>query len=181
MLLPIVMYGHPILRKKAQRIEAIDDSILQLIADMKETLLSKNGLGLAAPQVGKSVQLFMTNVPENEDEFRMRIDNVRVFINPKILSYSNEGWIHDEGCLSLPQIYIPIPRPLSVVVQFQDETGKAFEETLSEWPARVFCHENDHINGVLTPDRADSRERKRIEPILKHIKEQFKQHNEQFN
>lgn len=180
MQLPIVMYGHPILRKKAQKIEAIDDSILKLIADMKETLLSKNGLGLAAPQVGKSVQLFLTNVPENEDEFRMKIDHVRVFINPKILSHSDEGWIHEEGCLSLPRIYIPIPRPLSIVIQAQDETGKLFEETFSNWAARVFCHENDHLNGVLTPDRADSRERKRIEPILKKIKEQYTKHNEQF-
>ncbi len=181
MQLPIVIYGHPILRKKAQLIDTIDNSIGELIGNMKETLLAKNGLGLAAPQIGKSLALFITNVPVNEDDYKNNIPNIKVFINPKICSHSEESWIHEEGCFSLPKIYVPVPRPYSIVVEYQDENGLIINTTLSGWAARVFCHENDHINGVLSIDRTTPRERQKAEPYLKKMKDQYKEFNKQFS
>jgi len=180
MQLPIVLYGHPVLRKKAKEIQGFDEAMRKLIADMKETLLDKKGLGLAAPQINRSVQLFLTNVPATEEEFEQRIGHLRVFINPKILSHSEEEWLYDEGCLSVPKLYLPIPRPVTIVVRAQDETGKEFEETLTGWPARVFCHENDHLNGVLHIDRASRSDRQKIALQLKRMEKEFKDYNKQF-
>lgn len=169
MKLKLAYYGDPILRKKGIAIETIDASIHQLVEDMIETMHAENGCGLAAPQVHKSVALFVTCLDRYQGEEVIE-GKVKVFINPKILSYSEETWVMDEGCLSIPGVRGKVERPVTIKIQATDLEGNLFTETLSEMEARVFMHENDHINGVLYIDRMPAKKRKELEPFLKKIK-----------
>lgn len=175
MKLPIAYYGDPILRKKTLKIDAITDEIRQLVADMEETMHAHNGIGLAAPQVHHSLALFITYANEY-------IDNpipdapkplLRIFINPKILEYSEEVWERGEGCLSIPKVYGTVYRPVTIKIEATDLEGNKFTETFSDLPARAIMHENDHLNGVLFIDRLDKKERKEIESDLKKLKQKF--------
>ena len=104
MQLPLAYYGNPILRKKCQRIEKFDDKLRQLAKDMEETMNVHNDIGLAAPQVQVSLAIFITNVPIEVGPDQTEPGITRVFINPKILEYSEEEWLRGEGCLSIPQV-----------------------------------------------------------------------------
>lgn len=173
MKLPLAYYGNPVLRKKAAPVEKITDEIRTLIKNLLDTMQSYGGLGIAAPQVGKSVAIFIISPPIDEKDGHLIQAPPRVFINPKLTNPSQENWIHNEACLSIPKISGDVMRPLSVTVTAQDINGKEFTETFTEWPARVIMHENDHINGVLFIDRLTAQERKRIEPKLHAIKKQY--------
>lgn len=173
MKLPIAYYGNPILRKKGARVDAITDELRQLVADMEETMMAHDGIGLAAPQVNHSIALFITRVAENTDEDRDAPCVTRVFINPKILEYSEEQWLRGEGCLSIPQVYATVSRPLRITVEATDMDGKRFTEEFKGLPARAIMHENDHINGVLFIDRVHGKEREELEPYLRFIKKNF--------
>lgn len=173
MKLDLAYYGDPLLRKKAEEILTIDDDILQLIRDMEETMFATNGIGLAAPQVKRSLRLFIVNNPDKDDEGNLIPVPTRVFINPKILSVSNETWEEQEGCLSIPKIYEDVARPLTVKLEAQDETGKTFVEDFTGWDAKVILHENDHINGVLFIDRVNGKKRKALDPFLVAVKQRY--------
>jgi peptide deformylase len=173
MHLPLTYYGNPILRKKAEHVGTITAEIKTLIADMIETMTASNGLGIAAPQVGKSVAIFITSFPHEDEKGNYMQEPPRVFINPKISNPSADTWSHSEGCLSIPKVYGDVARPTSITVTAMDETGKEFTETFTGWPARVIMHENDHINGVLFIDRIDPDSRKKIEPKLREIKKKY--------
>ncbi|MBS4169167.1 peptide deformylase [Parachlamydia sp. AcF125] len=174
MQLPLAYYGDPILRKKCARIEQIDHQLKQLVSDMEETLEAHRGIGLAAPQVHHALNLFITKVPLKntyEEEIPAKL---RVFINPKILAYSQEKNICAEGCLSIPNLYAPVARPISISLQYTDLEGKIWIEEFKELEARCILHENDHINGVLFIDRVKKgNERKLLDPLLKQIKKQY--------
>lgn len=172
MKLPLAYYGHPILRKKTARIEKITPSIIELVNDMIETMNDAKGCGLAAPQVHHSLAVFITCVPNYEDEDETP-GVLRVFINPKILEHSQETWISQEGCLSIPRLYRDVERPSFIKIEATDLEGNVFQEILSGMDARVFMHENDHINGVLYIDRLPPKEKKEIEPFLREIKKKY--------
>jgi peptide deformylase len=142
-MLDIVRYGDEILVKKAEPVKNIDAAIRKLGEDMLETL-SGNGVGLAAPQIGQSIRMFVTDVEG---------DKHRVFINPEILLTSQEQITFEEGCLSLPKLYIDVVRPETIKVQAWNEKGRPFTLEVGGFLARVIQHENDHLDGILFIDR----------------------------
>ena len=173
MKLPLLYYGNQILRKKAAPVVEINDEIRAFIKDLEDTMLAKNGIGISAPQVGKSITVFLTSHPIEDSHGGYKHAPTQVFINPKLTDPSDETWIHDEGCMSIPGIYEDVERPVSITVTALDINGKEFTERLTGWAARVCMHENDHINGVLFIDRMVSfKRRQEIEPILRKIKKQ---------
>jgi peptide deformylase len=150
MIYPIVMYGDPVLRQRGKDIEAGTD-IKQLVEDMYETLEGANGIGLAAPQVGKSLRLFIVDGTSLEDEPGM--DNFRkVFVNPQILEEAGSPWEFEEGCLSIPNIRERISRKEQLRIRYFDENWNAFEETFDGMKARIIQHEYDHIEGKMFVD-----------------------------
>jgi peptide deformylase len=175
MKLPLAYYANPILRRKADPVEKVDDELRAFIRDMEETMLDLRGLGLAAPQVKRSIRLFMTNIPVKDENGEMHPTITRVFINPKILSVSEESWIANEGCLSIPKVYGEVIRPKSVTIEAMDQNGIHFTETFTGWEAKAIFHENDHINGVLFIDRVDKKHRRDLEKELLIIKNKFPQ------
>jgi peptide deformylase len=142
----IVRLGNDVLRQKAQPVGVIDDSIRALIDEMFVAMDAERGVGLAAPQVGKLIRLFVITA---EDGVR------RVFINPHIIASSDELVSREEGCLSLPGIYGNIVRPKKVTVHALNEQGKKFIIEADGVLSRAIQHENDHLDGVLFIDRAD--------------------------
>lgn len=177
MILQLAYYGEPILRKKTEPVKEINDEIRQLVADMIETMHVKDGIGLAAPQIFKSLSLFVTCVPIYVDEDAMRPGVERIFINPKILSYSDEISTLPEGCLSIPHLSGYVTRPLKIVVEAMGLDGKTFTQEFFNYEARCIMHENDHINGKLFIDRLDSKERQELEPKLREIKKKYASKN----
>lgn len=172
MKLNLAYYGDPILRKKAARVDHIDDELRQFVADMIETMV-ESGMGLAAPQVKRSIALFVAMFPVEDPDGKFRYSPPQVFINPKILAHSEETWTEDEGCLSIPKLRGDVTRPLKISIEATDLDGNHFTAELVGWPARVFLHENDHLNGVLYIDRMDPKKRKEIEPKLREIKRTY--------
>jgi len=171
--LPLAYYGDPILRKKGARVETINDGIRQLANDMIDTMKESNGLGLAAPQVHHSLAMFVICVPTQQPDESWLPGKVRVFINPKIVSYSDDLWGYVEGCLSIPTIYEDVLRPFKVTVTATDLEGNEFTEEFEGLEAHAVMHENDHINGVLFIDRLSAKKRKELEPRLRQIKKKF--------
>lgn len=143
MIYPIVKYGQEVLQKVAEPVAVFDGELEKLVADMFETMYAANGVGLAAPQIGISKKLCVIDVTSGEDP------NARlVLANPVIVS--TEGKIaHEEGCLSLPDFRASTGRPLKSTVRAQDVHGKEFTMTGEGLLARAFCHETDHLNGIL--------------------------------
>lgn len=177
MKLPLAYYGDPILRKKGAAIIEIDETIHQLVKDMAETMEEENGAGLAAPQVHQSLSLFVTCIPHYVDEETLLPGELRVFINPKIIWYSQEIWTCDEACLSIPGLHARVERPLKVTIQATNLEDKIFEETFIGYDAHVIMHENDHINGVLYIDRLTPKIKKEIERDLRAIKQKYYQNS----
>lgn len=167
---PLAYYGNPILRKKAAAIPKITDELKQLVADMIETMTAHNGCGLAAPQIHQSIALFITRIDHHDEEDNLIPGEVRVFINPKIISHTPEQWTCSEGCLSIPGVREDVSRPEKVVIQATNLDGVSFEEEFTEFDAHVIMHENDHLNGVLFIDRLSPKKKKEIEPKLRLIK-----------
>lgn len=174
MILNLAYFGNPILRKKAKPVEALTEEVLQLIADMKETVLDHEALGLAAPQVKRSLRIFLMCPPiEVSGQKRMDLGPPEVFINPKILSFSEETDVEGEGCLSIPGVIADIERPIEIEIEAMNEKGEIFTRVLQGLSARCFLHENDHVNGVLSIDRVKGRARKALDSQLREIKKKY--------
>ncbi len=160
MILPIVAYGSPILRKVSQEIDADYPGLEKLLADMWETLYNSNGVGLAAPQINKDIRLFLVdseqifeNQEEDEkDEFPDAPGYKGVFINAHIVELGGNEWSYNEGCLSIPKIREDILRKESVTLQYMDENFVAHTRTFNGITARVILHEYDHTEGKLFID-----------------------------
>lgn len=150
MIYPIVMYGDPVLRQKAKDIEPGSD-ILSLVEDMYETMHAANGVGLAAPQIGKSIRLFVIDGRVIEDEPGME-NFKKVFVNPVMLEELGTGWEYEEGCLSIPNIREKISRKERLKIKYFDENWNLNEETFDGMKARIIQHEYDHIEGKLFVD-----------------------------
>ncbi len=152
MILPIYLYGQPVLRKETEEIENTPE-LKQLIADMFETLTQAEGCGLAAPQVGKPWRLFVVDGSELAEDYPECKDFKRVFINPELLEESEETCTYSEGCLSLPGISENVVRPERVVMRYLDENFQEHEEEFSGFCARIVQHEYDHLEGHVFTDR----------------------------
>jgi peptide deformylase len=147
-LLPIIKLPDPVLRRKAEPVERIDDATRGLIADMFETMRDAPGIGLAAPQVGVLRRIVVIETPPEEGKEAVPI----VLINPEILSTGDGKRLHEEGCLSIPQIFAEIERPSLVRVKYLTEDGQQAERDFTDLEATVVQHEVDHLNGVLFLD-----------------------------
>jgi len=161
---PIVVYGDPVLREKAQKIKEIDRDVKELVSDMIATLENQRGLGLAAPQVGVSLRVFIIDLSAIDIT-----ETVKVFINPEIISTSGEV-VMEEGCLSFPGIFQKINRPEYAKVKAIDLDGNEFTLEASGMLARAIQHENDHLNGVLFIDHFSSLSRTLLQGKLKKLK-----------
>ena len=144
------MYGDPVLRKRAQNIKTGSD-VKTLVLDMFETMHGANGIGLAAPQIGKSVRLFVVDGSTLEDEPEL-VDFRKVFINPEMLKEQGEPWPFEEGCLSIPGIREDISRKAKIRIRYFDENWIPFEEGFDGVKGRIIQHEYDHIEGKLFID-----------------------------
>ena len=162
MILPIYAYGHPILRKETQEIEELNEETETLIEIMFETMYGSHGVGLAAPQIGKALRLFIVDASpfaedeaeneEEEKENKFLKDFKRVFINPIIEEEHGEEWGFEEGCLSIPGIREEVWRKDNVVLSYYNEKWELVEEEFTGLAARVVQHEYDHIEGKLFTD-----------------------------
>jgi peptide deformylase len=170
---PLIYYGNPILRQRASPIEAIDDSIRQLAEDMLVLIRNHNGAGLAAPQAGVSVRLFIACPYQIFDDGRWELTAPRVYINPKIEIISDEMDIMDEGCLSLPGIRGDILRPKKIRIEALNMDWQQVVEEHDWINARMMMHENDHLNGVLYIDRLHPKERRQLDQQLQMIKKKY--------
>jgi peptide deformylase len=150
MIYPIVMYGDPVLRQKAKDIEPGTD-VKQLIADMVDTMHAASGIGLAAPQIGKAIRLFVVDGAGLDEEPDME-NFKKAFINPQILDETGTPWDFEEGCLSIPNIREKISRKEKVKIKYYDEDWKLHEEEYDGMKARIIQHEYDHIEGKLFVD-----------------------------
>lgn len=172
-LLPLVYYGNPLLRKKSDVLEEITDEIRILADNMLETMDQNNGIGLAAPQIGRCVRLFILRNYVETPDGHIHLTQPQVYINPKLSSPSEETQLGEEGCLSVPGVHVDVERPLKITIEALDLDGKSFTEHLVGYKARVVMHENDHLNGVLHIDRTDPETRKLVEPELQAIKKKY--------
>ncbi|MCU4173838.1 peptide deformylase [Carboxylicivirga sp. N1Y90] len=152
MIYPVVVYGHPVLRKVAISIDKDYEGLEQLIADMWNTMYKADGLGLAAPQIGKSIRLFVIDADVLKDEFPELAGFKKVFINAQIEFLESKFESTAEGCLSLPMINEKVKRPSRIRIKYQDEHFNHYEEEYDGFTARVIQHEYDHIEGKLFID-----------------------------
>lgn len=177
MILPIVAYGHPVLRKRAKDIKADDPGLDKLIADMWETLYASNGVGLAAPQVNRDIRLFIVDTEqmfrnmdeEGKNEYPGDTGTKAVFINARIKELNGDEWLYNEGCLSIPKIREDIYRQETVTLQYRDEQFQEQVTTFSGLSARVILHEYDHIQGKLFIDHISPLKRKLMNGKLNDI------------
>jgi peptide deformylase len=164
--LRIRKYGDPVLRKKASPITEIDEAIRELAEDMIETMQDAEGVGLAAPQVGESLRLFVVDIGVIEED-----GLPRAFVNAEILSASGEERL-EEGCLSIPGITEDVVRPSQIKVRYTTLDGETVEEECEGLLARVIQHEVDHLNGVFFIDRISPMKRRLLEKRLRKIAEE---------
>jgi peptide deformylase len=159
-ILKVAHMGHPVLRARARPLEAAEirsPAVQQLIDDMLETMAEYQGVGLAAPQVHKSVRLFVAGFPEPDDDEQEEPEvPLMVLINPEITAVGKETSEDWEGCLSIPDIRGRVPRARQIVVRAYDRNGKRLEIKASNFTARVIQHETDHLDGILFFDRMKS-------------------------
>lgn len=171
----LIYYGNPILRKKANEVEAITPEIKAMVAGMIDVLeKTKSGVGLAAPQVGLSLRIFILRDEIQKEDGSWEFGPIEVYINPKLTEPSDEKIAMDEGCLSIPGLTATIVRPERITVEALDLEGKPFKKTCSALIARIIMHENDHLNGVLFIDRLSKKERNSLEEQLRAIKLRYK-------
>ena len=175
MILPIRAFGDPVLRKVGKDIEKDYPGLQELIDNMFETMYSANGIGLAAPQIGLDIRLFIVDVtPLAEDEDYEDIaeelkDFKKVFMNAQILEESGEEWKFNEGCLSIPDVREDVKRKSTIVIEYYDENFVKHKETFSDIRARVIQHEYDHIEGTLFTDHLSSLKKKLVKGKLVKI------------
>jgi peptide deformylase len=175
MILPIVPYGDPVLR---QETEEIDEKfpVKELVSDMFETMYQAHGVGLAAPQIGQAIRLFIVDASpfsENEDmnpeEAKKLKGFKKVFINPIIIEEFGNEWAFEEGCLSIPGINADVVRKESLIIEYYNEKWELVEEEYSGLIARIIQHEYDHIEGVLFTDLVNPLKKKFLSKKLAKI------------
>ncbi|MCY7349308.1 MAG: peptide deformylase [Cytophagaceae bacterium] len=177
MIYPIVAYGDPILRKVAPPIDrSADLDLKKLVGDMFETMYASAGVGLAAPQIGLSVRLFVVDGtalndedPKSDDFDPSLVGFRKVFINAEILDEDGKEWAYEEGCLSIPGIRADVYRPKQVLIQYEDLEGNEHTDTFEGMAARIIQHEYDHLEGVLFTDHLPSLKKRLLKNKLAGI------------
>jgi peptide deformylase len=169
MIFPISVYGDPILRKVAVPIRPDYPGLDEFLVNFWETMHHADGVGLAAPQVGRSIRIFVVDGSAGAEDDPSLQDFKKVFINPVILERSGEPVVFEEGCLSLPEIRENITRPETVTIRYQDENFVEHEETYSGFVARIIQHEYDHLEGKLFIDYLSPLKRKLLRNRLLNI------------
>ncbi len=170
MILPIYTYGQPVLRKVAEDIPADYPDLQQLLADMFETLTQSEGIGLAAPQIGKAIRVVVIDLDVISDELPEYKDFRRPFINPHIVEYDDtETETMEEGCLSVPAIHEKVTRPTRIHVQWLDGDMQLHDEWVDGYLARVMQHEFDHLDGKMFIDRISPLRKQLIKNKLKAL------------
>ena len=150
MIYPVTVFGDPILRKKAEPITADFKDLDGFIQNMFETMYNSDGIGLAAPQIGQSIRVFVLDTTTDDEEGSMGIK--KAFINPVILEKFGDAWSMNEGCLSVPEIKEDVFRPEAVRIKYQDENFVEHKEVFHALTARVIQHEYDHLEGIMFVD-----------------------------
>lgn len=170
MILPIYTYGQPVLRQVAEEIDSSYPQLDQVIADMRDTLVKSDGIGLAAPQVGLSIRLVVIDLTPLAEEMPEYKDYVHTFINPYIEEYDEtETDVSEEGCLSIPGIHESVRRPTRIRVTYLDEQFQPHDEWVGGYLARVMQHEFDHLDGVVFTDHLQGLRRQLTRPKLQSI------------
>jgi peptide deformylase len=179
MSLPIVHYNDPVLRKKGDRVTVFDAELAKLVAEMLVTMRAAAGIGLAAQQIGRAIQLCVMDLREVEPDFKWELDGARppldlimpmALANPEIAVVpGTEKYLYEEGCLSFPKIRGDVERPDAIVVKFQDERGVPHVLKCDGMFARCIQHETDHLNGVLFIDRMERKVRTAIDDAVKTL------------
>ncbi|PHS05607.1 MAG: peptide deformylase [Kordia sp.] len=176
MILPVIAYGDPVLRKVAKVIAKDHLKLDEIIANMWETQYNASGVGIAAPQVGLSIRLFVIDAAPFSDDDELSEEEQgflsnfkRVFINPTIIEESGDEWAFNEGCLSIPDVREDVFRQEQIVIEYVDENWKKQKETLTGLAARVVQHEYDHIEGVLFTDKLSTLKKRLIKGRLANI------------
>ncbi|ALJ04382.1 peptide deformylase [Pseudalgibacter alginicilyticus] len=176
MILPIIAYGDPVLKKKATDIEKGYPNFDTLLSNMFDTMNNAYGVGLAAPQIGLSIRLFIVDTtPFSEDEELTEEEKAqlkafkRVFVNPKIIKEEGEEWAFNEGCLSIPNVREDVFRKPKITIEYLDENFEPHTEVFDGWIARVIQHEYDHIEGVLFTDKLSAFKKRLIKGKLINI------------
>lgn len=170
MILPIYGYGHPVLKKKGEEITAEYPNLEELIKNMWETMYQAEGVGLAAPQVGLAIRLFLVDTKQTKEEGKEEEGIKKAFINAQILDESGEEWAYEEGCLSIPHIRGDVDRQDTIRIRYQDENFETYEETYEGIEARVIQHEYDHIEGVLFTEKLKPVKRQLVRRKLEKIR-----------
>jgi len=169
MILPIFAYGSPVLKQKAAEIKPEHQNLNELIQNMFETMYQAHGVGLAAPQVGESLRLFVVDASPFADE-EPELDGYKnVFINAQMLDEQGEKWKFNEGCLSIPTIREDVERKPNIRIRYFDQEFNQREEEFSGLLARIIQHEYDHIEGILFTDRISQLRKTLIRSKLQHI------------
>ncbi len=167
MIFPIVLYGDPVLKKKAKEVAHGDESVVEFVENMFETMEAAQGVGLASPQVGQSLRIFIvdsTPMEENEE------DGLRqAFINPVMLDEDGEPWSFEEGCLSIPGIREDVERKPMIRLKYFDEQWVEHEKEFDGLQARIIQHEYDHIEGILFTDYISSFKKRLLKGKLAKI------------
>lgn len=166
-LLPITLIGDKILKKKGRKVTHIDNSTIELIRNMFDTMRNANGIGLAANQVGSDKSIFVIDVSVLED---YKNTKPMALINPEIVWFSDEKITLEEGCLSIPDIRVELERPKKIRIKYQDSDLKTHEIEADELLARVMQHEYDHLVGILFTDRIDDSTKKRLKKSISKIR-----------
>ena len=178
MILPILAYGSPILKKEAVEIDESFEGLNELIENMFETMYEARGVGLASPQVGQSIRMFIVDASpfaeveegEEPDPLAEGLEGFKkVFINPIMEDEEGEEWAFKEGCLSIPKIREEILRKPNIKISYYDETWKFQEEEYEGYAARIIQHEYDHVDGVLFTDRLSALKKRLIKKKLIEI------------
>ncbi|MCH9610838.1 MAG: Peptide deformylase [Chlamydiales bacterium] len=166
-------YGDPVLRKKAEPVLEVNDDVRAVVDFLIKVMKETNGIGIAAPQVGFSWRLFVSIVKGQDSEGTILYCDPYVLVNPEITNLSTETWEMEEGCLSIPELYIPIVRPVSCDISWYDLEGNQTKMHCEDFLARHFLHEYDHLNGILTIDRVKGKKRTALDPALRMIKKKY--------
>jgi peptide deformylase len=176
MILPIVAYGDPVLRKVSKDIDKDYPDLDQLIENMWETMYASHGVGLAAPQIGRAIRLFVIDTEPfsddedlSEQERSQLAESKMVFINAKIIEETGEEWSFNEGCLSIPDIREEVMRQPTVTIEFCDENFEKKTQTFDGILARVIQHEYDHIEGILFTDKLSPLKKRMLKGKLSNI------------
>jgi len=169
MILPVVAYGHPILKKKARIIETDYPDLKQFISDIWETMYQADGVGLAAPQVNRSIRMFVVDASVFVKDHPEADGFKQLFINPEIYKEEGDEWIFNEGCLSFPGMREDISRKPVIWIRWMDEEFQPHDQRFDGILARVIQHEYDHIEGILMVDRMNSLKRVLLKRRLNDI------------